>query len=538
MRPPFKFKTLHNFILLQHARAGVGRGGGGGGGGGGNSFNYVGVPYLTDTNSALEALGYTAWPFDPIQIAVPDLPSPWSSNTTGYYYVEAGGTNSGNGYPADPRGSLPTTPSAGDVIVLNGALNNASSTFTWNGNSSTPVFFVGASDDPDTDYMSRTSGDGIVFAGSYTIIKNIGFENGAGSPSDGVMFFSGSFQALIGGSVNDLAGFRSGFSSLCAPGDDHTLFYNCTIGPCGDWTEDTMGDNDFHGIKVFGDDHWIIDCTFTQIQGDGVQISNEGGGADPTSAQRIWCAGNTLTQCHQTGLWTKDATDIIFSQNSCVDNFDGNNNSTNAAYGGQGDYRNLWILSNFSQLNGEGVKLASTDGSDSDAYVIGNLIIDQDPQNAPDSGGFNNWGIVGRNGGETHVYFNTLHNIEGGISTLGTQNFVYGNFIDEPGTYDHLLTNDSVTNDYNFFRGSSASLTGTTAGSNDITSNTPGFVNEAADDFEPDTGSALIDVVPDSVVEGVFDLFLSRYGIDIRKDYFGNARPVNTTHDIGAIEVQ
>jgi len=410
--------------------SGSGGGGGapGGGGGttpGGQAFIYAGIPYPTYTNPQLAALGYTPWPYDPVTIQPAALPSPWNTDQAGFHYVKSGGTSTGNGHPANPRGSLPTSLAPGDVVVLDGKITVGSLTRTWSGSSSNPVFMVGT----NAATIARTSGE-IVLNGAHTIIDSVAFENDAASPSSGIFIFAGSFQVLRNSAINDRAGFRPGFGAMSATGNDHSMFYNNAIGPGGQWDAGGVGDNDFHGIKVFGDDHWIIKNTFTQVQGDGVQISNEGGSANPDSARRIFAGGNQGTQIHQTMLWTKDATDIIFSENSAVDLYDGNNSATNGAFGGQGDYRHLWIIKNYSRLNGEGVKGAGTDTAQSHIYVIGNTIEDQDPDNPPDGGGFNNWAISVRNGGTKNVFYNTLRNVQGTISDIGSNNLRFGNTLD------------------------------------------------------------------------------------------------------------
>lgn len=508
----------------------------------GNAWAYIGIPYPTEVTSELINLGSASWPYDPCTLAAPDRPGTWTSNQTGFYYVKQGGTNAGNGYPTNPAGGLPTSPPAGALIVVEGTLALSSFNGNWTGTSVAPIFLVGNTGRA-TDKISMTS-NYIQFSGAHLIIDGLSFFNAAASASDGVFGFEGSFQTIRNCAIYDLAGFRPGFGDLSHPGADHSMFYRVNIGPNGNWLEDTQGDNDYHGIKVFGDDHWFIECDFVQVQGDGIQISDEGGAATPNSARRIFCAGCTGTQFHQTMLWTKDATDVIFSGNVATDGFDGNNSSTNGAFGGQGDYRNLWIIGNTSRLNGEGVKLASTDTAASDAFVIGNLVYDQDPDNVPDAGGYENWGICTRNAGDTYVLFNTIHNTLAGISFnsgSAASNFCVGNFIDEPGTYDHLSTLSAVTNDYNYFRtATTASLTNASVNTHDIVGNTPGFTNEAGDDFSLAAGSALLDKVPDAQtqVAYVFNLFLSRYGIDIRKDILGNTRPSGSNHDIGAYERQ
>jgi len=114
-------------------------------------WSYSGVPYPTETTSQLEALGYTAWPYDPCLLQPTDLPSPWTTNTAGFHFVENGGVDGGNGNPTSPAGSLPTSPSAGDVIVISDTGGNLSAeNVSYTGTSVSPIFIVAAVGDTPT----------------------------------------------------------------------------------------------------------------------------------------------------------------------------------------------------------------------------------------------------------------------------------------------------------------------------------------------------------------------------------------------------
>ena len=58
-------------------------------------------------------IGIPVPPFGITQVA-PPLPNPWTSNVSGFYYVREGGTNTGNGYPTNPRNDIPRTLPAGN----------------------------------------------------------------------------------------------------------------------------------------------------------------------------------------------------------------------------------------------------------------------------------------------------------------------------------------------------------------------------------------------------------------------------------------
>lgn len=507
--------------------------------------SYIGIPAPTYSNAALVLLGYSAWDYEPRDYPVPDRPSPWTSNQTGFYYVTETGTNSGNGYPGDPSGSIPTNPPAGALVVVEGHLEYTGDLgLTWtNGTSSDPTFLVGNTD-RDTDRISFSSG-ALGLGGDHMFLDGLTVNRRGGTPSDNVFAVDSTADQICVRhcTFDNLAGFRSGFGALTSIGASTTriMFYQNNIGPGGDWDEGSLGDNDYHGIKGFGTNIWILENYFYRNQGDGIQINNEGGGADPDDAQLYWVAGNTGLENHQTMCWTKDAIDVVFSENESVDNFDGNNSSTNSAFGCQGDYSHCWFIANKSELNGEGVKAAGSDGGNN-VYIIGNEIKDQDPSNTADSGGFNNWAISVRNSGDQYILLNTIHNVQAGIACIsgaGTPDDVVGNFIDDPtnGSRQHILVGTSGTNvNYNYFRGSSARVSGFSTDGNDTISDTPGMVDEANDDFRPDTGSNMLDAIPDTALDTALDFYETRYGIDIRKDILGTVRPQNTDHDFGAYE--
>ena len=120
---------------------------------------------------------------------------------------------------------------------------------------------------------------------------------------------------------------------------------------------------------------------------------------------------------------------------------------------------------------------------------------------------------------------------------------MHGNFIDEPthANGDHGLVGTAGTNfTRNYYRGSAAQTTGYSTGGTDTISDTPGFTNEAADNFLPAAGSNMLDAVPDTDCETGLDYLNTTYGLDFREDILVNTRPspALTDHDFGAYERQ
>ena len=76
----------------------------------------------TITGKWVPPIGVPIPPFG-VKETAPAVPSPWTANTNGFYYVRTGGNNSGNGYPGSPRNMVPATIPAGSVVIIDGTYN-------------------------------------------------------------------------------------------------------------------------------------------------------------------------------------------------------------------------------------------------------------------------------------------------------------------------------------------------------------------------------------------------------------------------------
>src|SRR5574343_745587 len=94
------------------------------------------------------AFGWTApigvpapsWPSD-LDVARPTMPSPWTSDQAGWYFIQASGCSDSRTYgnPTAPRCSMPTTPAAGARVVFNGTISAGNVIISANGTSANPV---------------------------------------------------------------------------------------------------------------------------------------------------------------------------------------------------------------------------------------------------------------------------------------------------------------------------------------------------------------------------------------------------------------
>jgi hypothetical protein len=114
-------------------------------------FSSVFVAFIVTTASGF---GYTypigipeAWVAP--DVARPARPSPWTSDTSGYYYVDASvGTDTGRTYgnPTAPRKTIPRPVPAGGYVEVHGTYDVVSAGQCWiqgAGTSAKPVWVVG-----------------------------------------------------------------------------------------------------------------------------------------------------------------------------------------------------------------------------------------------------------------------------------------------------------------------------------------------------------------------------------------------------------
>src|SRR5574343_1154847 len=225
------------------------------------------------------AFGWTApigvpapsWPSD-LDVARPTMPSPWTSDQAGWYFIQTSGCSDSRTYgnPTASRCTIPSSPAAGSKIVLNGTLTG-NFTITYAGSSGSPIWIMGYSTstkpsltgywDFDGSYLivdslswSMNQQDGCGLGGSYTMIRDCTLAN--------------TYDSANG------AGF--------VPYGSNVIVYRLTISQMGNWQYSGAGDIDRHGIKVVSPaaDVWIIDSTFYHCHGDGIQVGDQNNSAN------------------------------------------------------------------------------------------------------------------------------------------------------------------------------------------------------------------------------------------------------------------
>ena len=242
---------------------------------------------------------------------------------------------------------------------------------------------------------------------------------------------------------------------------------------------------------------------------------------------------NTFYENLQSCAWTKNATDVILSQNICHDiGYGGFGDGQ--GLGGQYDPRYVWFLANKVYNTKAGIKMSGpSNGGGGPWYAIGNLIY-----NVYADGSCNNYNIGAlsyRNDGGFTALFNTAYNVDMFLAApAGGTLTARGNiFSTKQGSCPATDVGITFTHSFNLWA-SSGYIPGSESGSQ-VEAAASTFTNPGTD-FSLKSASLAINNA-NSTEETAFASYQSRYGVNIRKDFFGNSRPsLATDWDLGAYE--
>lgn len=508
-----------------------------------------------------------------IDTPAPSMPGTWTANVANYYYVKQGGTNSGNGYPASPRGSIPNPIPAGGIVVVD---NTATLTITgaWNlqmsGTSGQRCWLIGSGQvglGSGTAYATLQFSSGSNVAPTYSYIDGIDFYTpgtsasytGFGRPIE-TLFRNCDFRGDGAARTTNSSSSISGQSDLDRA--TNVVFYNLDFRLHGNWQYHVDGtDVDVHALQLgkWINGMWILDCNFHHCQGDGIQgtaVSNS-----QTDIINIYVNGCQFYQTLQSGFWIKMGSNIVFSENDVWD--------YNLASGGApvgiglqydlGADKGIWILKNRVWSCAAGAIRAA--GASSAVItrkfrVIGNIIYGlRSP--APNLNSANSTGtaISFWQGNDIVVAFNTIYDYDGqGISATNNSgmNIKIENNIVQGRTnaagFDILLEsigsstirNNQFPASPHFRVGGADYSSVTTLQSNNPTnrsnnrSGATSFVDAVSADFRLQAGDGAINA--GLLTTDVFAEFQNAFGLDIRKDFLGVTRPQGAQYDIGAYE--
>ena len=485
-----------------------------------------------------------------IDNVAPALPTNWGSNQDGFYYVRSGGGNSGNGYPDDPRSTIPDPIPAGSVIVIEGTYTtkHESNPLTANGTSDQPVYIRGI-DEANHAVLKQK----IVVEGSYYVIEYVDgqWDN---SSYNGKLHLSGDHGVVRFGDFRGDTNRCVGGVHINSGSSYHVLFRN-NIHHAGD--ANATYDQDCHGTSIGRNINniWILENEYSYNSGDGIQINAGSAGNDST--HHIYIGKNVSHHNKQTGMWTKQARDIIFSENDIyghVRSDSSGGSGTGFQYGP--DY--VWFIFNHIHDNESGIMLASdSGGTGRDHFIIGNEIYNIHKQGAYDVN--NSWesaaiGVWGST--NTYIVGNTIWNVDAGINSPRGRGKIdiINNIIDAPSVdganhiYFYMDLIDTSRVDHNVFLNAVKLRLGSSTqidldglqsihnqGQNSYAVDDLPFTSSQDGDFIPASTSAAAQN-GDNALEA-YQIFQNRYGIDILKDITGAPRIADGVVEIGAYEI-
>jgi hypothetical protein len=300
-----------------------------------------------------------------------------------------------------------------------------------------------------------------------------------------------------------------------------------------------------------------VDNELARCSGDGVQI-NSGAGPDNKGTSHHIFVGRNVTHHHkQSGLWTKTASDVIFSQNVAY-GLAPSDSSGGAAAGYQYGPERVWFLFNrfsdcWSGINGVSPYGPGYIGAGQDIFIIGNLfanIHDRSGAYDPNSP-YANAAILTWDGRTRWIVNNTFYDVDAGIHspdsgahrlannimdgvTAGHQVLLSSSAGSAASTLSHELYagpfairwGDRAYASFDQFRAATGQGAGALHGD-------PLFVDRGEGDFHLQSGSPAID---HGQAHAVYDLFQGLYGLSIALDADRQPRPSGAAWDMGLFE--
>ncbi len=490
---------------------------------------------------------------DPIDDAAPPVPSPWSGEIAGYYYIDSSGTDSGRtyGYPGAPRRTIPATLPAGSLVVIAGDDFNTSPNITcngtsdaWSANRAGAVWIKGVDG-------SEPTFNGFTVKGTYFYIEEVKIDTYAG--------FDFGWQTTFGvfrnseihdtGNVLSASGAAIGMEGASdVSRNTYMIVYNVLIHDIGA-VVDVAGD--WHGIKprIHCRYIWLLNNTIYNTQADGIQT---GEASETDHASYVYMGRNTISYCKENCIDTKDGTDFIISENVCSGmrlQTVGNDVGTGITLHESSDW--VWFINNRIYDCNQGV--TGTSGM-TNVYFIGNVVYDINHAGTSLTN-YSEPGAAFVIRGVTTSYFinNTIYDSDKGIA-IGDSNGPYGvsgNLFSHRSldSYDIGMAGDPAAAadvNYNLFDttpGTRINIGGTVytsvAAYNAATSECANCVEGLPSFKTPGSDFSLqsdSDAIGKNTEDAIYAAFYSRYGIDIKKDLAGNRRPRGATWDSGAYE--
>ena len=470
-------------------------------------------------------------------------------------------TNNTYGTPSKPRATIPLDLTPGSVVEIHGgpyayAVSGTTNPICGQGTAAKPIFVRGIG-------SPRFVGDGAYILNPTNVSSESRYIVVEGMSLKGLTVLAPA--AYISVRNCDITG-QGDWGALRAMSwssayNHDVVFYNNVSHDNGDWH--AAYDQDYHGIQVgYNCSYiWVVDNVMYHNSGDGLQI-NAGSLDRQASTHHIYVGRNESYENKQTGLWCKEAVDVIFSQNIAHDHVP-SGSSTGAGMGCQYGPERIWFIYNKIYNCNYGIIQESTSGLGfgTYTYIVGNLMYNIHDTNGdynPNTS-WSNAGIMTAGGDQLYIVNNTIYDADGGVNgaNMGSYhlvNNIISNIATSGGRHIFLefqeAANTSDVSNCLLYQGgqpiriqwggaSYGSIptfqAGTGRGSGCLSSN-PSFVNAAGNDLTLASGSPCIDAGKASSSGDVYQTFANLYGININVDLAHTPRPQGAGWDIGALE--
>jgi len=359
---------------------------------------------------------------------------------------------------------------------------------------------------------------------------------------------------------------------------DHIVVCNNSIHDIGDWDSSTTNLDSAGVVSHINAKYvWIVDNHIYQVESDALAVNCWGIYDDPLIQQppmHIYIGRNNLHHCQENTLDVKVAYDVIVSQNVMhgIHKYVGGlalpGSDGTAVVGAHEDHgtddfpygKRYWYLFNEISDCDSGIRVQMSDY----VYIIGNEIHDIHPSYALLDNGYSPGGCL-QMWDNRHVSFvnNLVYDTALGVlqadynpnAVLDISNNIIANlnadFYDQFGVQGwHVYVKQSeiadrslLSNNLLYQNGDAVRIHWSNHSADlpvypakDTTGNfrtDPLWVDSASGNFNLQAGSPVID---NGISSDVYETFQDLYGIDLRKDIQGRARPQMSGWDIGAYE--
>lgn len=512
----------------------------------------------------------TAWAFE-YPTGIPDAwispdteapspPSPWTSEITNKYYIDASDSNCSTkvtyGSITEPRCRFPSLLAADSYVEVHGGPYNYTSTIYLQseGTEAEPVWIVGA----ENNLLNMS----VVLYGTYLYVDGLNIEGDKGMSARPYNDIQTDHIMVRNTVITGTGSLATGTTGISATGGNGLqlegfIAYNNTISYMGDSESET--ENDRHALQTgsYINDVWHLYNTTHHNGGDGVQYSH--GGVD---AHHFYYGGNISHDERENCVDIKQANDVVISGNTCY-NIEYSSSSPGECMVVHYNPSRIWFINNDVSECIYGIMSTGA----FDLHVIGNNIHGMKESSKESHGDISSYqtggGVVAYSTGNTYISNNTITDAVRGIAyeaLAGYEADITGNIIanlhsgefTSNNAYSIMLKGENTTvansdiENNLFYNPMQLHIDGTTytdlttlitSGKCDENGGSclnadPSFIDSTSD-YRITSDSIALDT---GKVSSSYAVYETLYGKTLSKDILANDRTLDMKWDIGAYE--